>query len=63
MELVVWAICVWFGLTLSWFLLLPALLYSIWRLASRESVCGKCGGKLIPTDTPAGAKLWDHYHK
>ena len=39
-------------------LILPGLIYSIWRLTSRQDVCPKCrNATMIPTDTPVGQKL------
>ena len=38
--------------------LVPGILYSIWRLASKEKACPKCGHpNMIPIDTPMGRKL------
>jgi hypothetical protein len=40
------------------FFLLPGLIYSIWRLTSKEDVCPKCkNATMIPVDTPIGEKL------
>ena len=39
-------------------LLVPGLIYSIWRLASRYNGCPQCGaGNMIPIDSPKGHKL------
>lgn len=46
-ELVLWC-----------FLIIPGLIYSIWRHTSRYEGCPKCGGQaLIPLDSPIGKKL------
>jgi RNA polymerase subunit RPABC4/transcription elongation factor Spt4 len=38
--------------------LLPGLIYSIWRLTSKQDVCPACGSPaMIPVNTPAGRKL------
>lgn len=38
--------------------LIPGLIYSIWRLTTRQIACPKCGGtELIPLDSPRAAKL------
>lgn len=38
--------------------LLPGLIYSIWRLTTRKTVCAKCGStNIIPVDSPQGQKL------
>jgi ribosomal protein L32 len=40
------------------FFLLPGLIYSIWRLTSKEEVCPRCGNAtMIPVDTPIGKQL------
>lgn len=37
---------------------LPGLMYSLWRQASRYDGCAKCGGaSLVPVDSPVGRKL------
>jgi len=42
-----------FGMELFlWFLLLPGLIYSLWRLTTRQKVCRFCGGPTIPEDSP-----------
>jgi hypothetical protein len=42
-----------------WLLLIvPGLIYSLWRHLSAVPVCPKCGGReLIPLDSPLGRKL------
>ncbi len=40
------------------FLILPGLIYSIWRLTTKQMICPKCKNPtMIPTDSPMGAKL------
>lgn len=40
------------------FFLVPGLLYSLWRHASRGDGCHKCkNNKLVPLDSPIGRKL------
>ena len=47
MEIVLWL-----------FLLLPGLIYSIWRHTARYKGCRNCGGKtLIPLDSPRARQL------
>ena len=37
--------------------ILPGLIYSIWRLTTRRSVCPKCGApNMLPLDTPAAVR-------
>lgn len=40
LEIVLWLMFIW-----------PGIIYSIWRLTTRQEVCGNCGneGTLIPT--------------
>src|SRR3990167_5644681 len=41
-------------------LIIPGLIYSLWRLSTRRNVCAKCGGaELIPVDSPIGRKIID----
>ena len=41
--------------------LIPGLIYSIWRLTTKQDVCPSCGNPtMIPTDTPIGQKLLSH---
>lgn len=45
------------------FFLIPGLIYTIWRLTTRYSVCPKCGhSTLVPSDSPVGQKLLNQYH-
>ena len=38
--------------------LVPGLIYSLWRLSTRQQQCAACGSTaLVPPDTPAGRKL------
>ena len=40
------------------FFLVPGLIYSIWRLASKHKTCKNCGSVvLVPVDSPIGQKL------
>jgi hypothetical protein len=39
-------------------LLLPGLLYSLWRLTTRRDVCGACGSeRLVPADSPVAKQM------
>ncbi|MBU1692307.1 MAG: hypothetical protein KJ958_05570 [Gammaproteobacteria bacterium] len=42
--------------------IVPGLIYTIWRLNTRQLVCQKCGGAIIPADTPRGKQLFKQYH-
>lgn len=45
-------------LVLWLFFLLPGLLYSIWRLTSKERVCSQCGSsELIPVNAPRARQI------
>jgi uncharacterized membrane protein YqaE (UPF0057 family) len=38
--------------------IIPGVIYSIWRLTSRYDACPECKNpSMIPTDTPIGKKL------
>jgi len=38
-------------------LIVPGLIYSIWRLTTRHKVCGVCGSNVIPLSSPRGQQL------
>jgi len=43
--------------------IIPGLIYSIWRHASRGYVCGACGStEIIPADSPRGRRLVTDFH-
>ncbi len=45
------------------FLIIPGLIYSVWRLSGRADVCKTCGSKeVLPLDTPRGSALFKQYH-
>ncbi len=49
---------IWIEIVLWCCILLPGLIYSIWRLTSKYLACPKCGSKdLVPLDSPVGQKL------
>lgn len=40
------------------FFLIPGLIYSIWRLTTKQLVCPNCGNAtMIPLNSPIGQKL------
>lgn len=44
------------------FLIVPGIIYSIWRLTTRAKVCRSCGSKnMIPLNSPMGEKLQDEF--
>ena len=47
-----------------WLLLLvPGMIYSVWRQASIYQGCPRCGaGNLVPSDSPRGVKLIDEFY-
>ena len=48
-ELILWLV-----------LIVPGVIYSIWRLSTRYYVCPKCGSEtMIPLDTPKGRQLYE----
>lgn len=49
LEIVLWLMCFPVG-----------LLYSVWRLSSKKTVCTSCGAEtLLPLDSPMGKKILD----
>lgn len=38
--------------------IVPGLIYSIWRLTTKDDVCRSCGStEIVPIDSPAGRKV------
>lgn len=53
----------WIELVLWLCFILPGLIYSIWRLTTKERVCPQCGAPgLVPTNTPRGRDLVARYN-
>lgn len=49
---------IWIEIILWLFLIIPGIIYSIWRLTTRAKVCPSCGAeKMIPLDSPMGIRL------
>lgn len=43
--------------------LIPGLIYSIWRLTTRQVACGACGAtELVPETSPRGRELLTKYY-
>jgi hypothetical protein len=63
-ESLIWIGGLLFGLIVSWWLLLAAVVYSVWRLSTKAQVCPRCGAlNMIPVDSPkarAAAAKADH---
>jgi hypothetical protein len=54
---------IWIELLLWCCFLVPGLIYSIWRLSSRQLVCPDCKqAGMISEDSPRGQKLLKEYH-
>jgi len=49
-------------LVLWLFFILPGLIYTIWRLASRVKGCNSCGAEnMVPLDSPVGKRLQEEF--
>lgn len=49
---------IWIEIVLWLCFLLPGVIYSLWRLMSKQNVCAKCNSPtIIPIDTPKGKEL------
>jgi hypothetical protein len=49
---------VWIELVLWLCFIVPGLVYSLWRLTSRQKVCPECrSSNLVPVNSPRGKKL------
>jgi len=54
----------WIELVLWIFFIIPGVIYSLWRLTSRASVCPSCGAAgMIPIDSPRGNLLVYQFHQ
>jgi hypothetical protein len=42
--------------------LIPGIIYSIWRLTTRHKACHRCGGGIIPADSPRGLEIVRQHH-
>jgi hypothetical protein len=48
---------IWVEIVLWLCFLLPGLVYSLWRLSTRQKVCRTCGAAtLVPLDSPVARK-------
>lgn len=53
---------IWIEVILWLALIVPGLIYSVWRLSSKKLVCPACGStRLVPTDSPAGLEAVRRY--
>lgn len=44
------------------FFIVPGVIYSVWRLASKYQACPSCGSKeIVPLDSPRGRELASKY--
>jgi proteolipid membrane potential modulator/LITAF-like zinc ribbon protein len=51
---------IWIEIVLWLCFIIPGLIYSLWRLTSKEKVCPACGATgMIPVSTPRGQQLVD----
>lgn len=51
-------------IVLWFFLLIPGIIYSVWRSSSRHKTCPACGStNLVPLDTPNGKRLLEEQGK
>jgi hypothetical protein len=49
---------IWLEVVLWLFLIVPGLIYSIWRHTTRKQVCAECFSEhLVPPNSPVGRKL------
>lgn len=53
----------WIEIVLWLTFIVPGLVYSIWRMTTRDRVCGSCGSaQLITIGSPVGKKLFAEMH-
>lgn len=75
-EAMVCSRCGWYGypdtknpgsllvlLLLFFLLILPAVIYAVWMVASDYKVCGSCGSRdLVAPSSPVGLELLHRHH-
>ena len=45
-----------------WLMIIPGLIYSLWRLTTKHLACPQCGAtQLVPVDSPRGKKLQQEF--
>jgi hypothetical protein len=55
---------IWIELVLWVVFILPGVLYSVWRMTTKQDVCPKCKQPaMIPLDTPKGQELAQKFSK
>jgi TRAP-type mannitol/chloroaromatic compound transport system permease small subunit len=55
---------IWIEILLWCCFLIPGLLYSIWRLTSKQTVCQSYENPgMISVDSPRWNEIWTKYHK
>jgi hypothetical protein len=43
-------------------IIIPGLIYSLWRMSSKYNACPKCkNDSMIPTDTPIGKQMLEKH--
>ena len=53
---------IWIEIILWLCLIVPGVIYSLWRLTTRAKVCRACGASdLVPVNTPRGRELVARY--
>lgn len=53
---------IWIEIVLWLCFIIPGLIYSIWRLTTKQTVCRSCGtAGMIPINTPRGKQLAAQY--
>jgi len=53
---------IWIEIVLWCMLLLPGLVYSLWRLTTRFDACRQCGqAGIVPISSPVGRRLLAEY--
>ena len=54
---------IWIELILWLLLIVPGIIYSVWRISSRRRVCSSCGSPaLVPVESPVGRQLLAKAH-
>lgn len=63
-ELGLWMVGLLLAVLVTPIILFVPLIYSLWRLVSRQRICSHCGNPtMIPLDSPLAAKLLSDLEK
>ncbi|MAZ50005.1 MAG: hypothetical protein CME65_15695 [Halobacteriovoraceae bacterium] len=55
---------IWIEIILWCFMIIPGLIYSIWRMVNKKKICKSCSSEaLVSVNSPVGQQLVERFHK